>query len=96
MSLKENPKPMKKFEFWIGRFVVNFNFAKKTLVWSKQDHNGSQQTDFYFSIQGLHRLPKINIKEKKFKRVSGFAIIIGPLRLIVGLAEIPINQEEQP
>ncbi|MBU1567748.1 MAG: hypothetical protein KJ630_19250 [Proteobacteria bacterium] len=84
-SFPQLTKPFKGLSFWIGGVLIHVNFAK-TLVWSEQNYNGSQQTDIFFGFNRIRR-STLNKKIRKIVHISAISVVVGPFKFMVGISE---------
>ena len=82
MKFEKPVKPMKGIEFWVGRLLLHFNWAK-TFTWVEQNHNRTKQNTYYF---GLWLVQRPTIKDRKVRPLSALCFVIGPLKVMAGIA----------
>ena len=83
MKLPELTKPMKGVSWWLWRLLIHINFAK-SLCWSEQNYNRTQQNSYLFSI---HTVVRPRIKNGKLCRLSALTVVFGPFKIMFGLAD---------
>ncbi|MGD9156904.1 MAG: hypothetical protein PVG39_00730 [Desulfobacteraceae bacterium] len=82
MKLPPLKKPLNGYDVWIGRLLIRFNIAR-SLIWSEQTHRITRQVDHLLSVGKVTRM--IINDQKKFVRLSAIQIIIGPLKIMIGM-----------
>ncbi|TVO70910.1 hypothetical protein FHP88_15765 [Sedimenticola selenatireducens] len=78
MTFERLAKPKDGFSFWVGRLLVDVNWAR-TWTWCDQSEDNKRRTTHLISLRVVQ-----HIFDKKTRRA--LTIILGPLKLMLGLA----------
>ncbi len=78
MPFAELTKPRASWSFWIWKVLVDINFAR-TWTWCDQTEWGKERVTRLVSLHIVQR-------EIEGKVQSAFTLILGPLKVMVGLA----------